>query len=179
MFFEGGGVTFTGGEVTTQFDSVKELLFGLHKLGIHTCIETNGLSPRLPELFPALDLLIMDIKHFDPNIHKTVTGASNLITMQNITTACNTSQELALRIPLIGGFNASPNDAFGFANLLKDLGVRDGVTIELLPYHEYGKDKYRSLRIEYTMTETAYVSPAQLACFAEILTNAGFKIVRT
>ena len=59
MFFDGGGVTLTGGEVTLQLDEVRQLLHGLHGQGVNTCIETNGISPRLPELFPELDLLIM------------------------------------------------------------------------------------------------------------------------
>ena len=59
MFFEGGGVTLTGGEVGLQLDRVKQLLIQLKKEQINTCIETNGTSPRLPELFPFLDYLIM------------------------------------------------------------------------------------------------------------------------
>ena len=60
MFYDGGGVTFTGGEATMQFDALKELLIRLTKAGVHTVIETNGANPRLPELFPYIDQLIMD-----------------------------------------------------------------------------------------------------------------------
>ena len=179
MFFDGGGVTLTGGEVTMQFDAVKALLAMLHAEGIHTCIETNGICKRLPELFPVLDLLIMDIKHYDPHIHQQITGLSNQITIENITNALSANQQLALRIPLIGGFNASESDAMAFATLFQKLGVVRNATVELLPYHEYGKDKYRSLGLEYTMTESAKISTEQLARYRRILEDIGITIIHT
>ncbi len=177
MFFDGGGVTLTGGEVTMQFDVVKELLTRLRQEGIHTCIETNGICARLPELFPVLDLLIMDIKHHDPEKHKAVTGASNSLTLQNIQKTLDAGQELALRIPLIGGFNASPEDAKAFASLL---GALEGnFTLELLAYHEYGKDKYKSLGLQYTMGPEAKIPPGQLAQYTDILKAAGLSVIKT
>lgn len=179
MFFSGGGVTLTGGEITVQFDEVKEFLTQLKHEGIHTCIETNGINKRLPEMFPVLDLLIMDIKHHDPKKHAAVTGAPNSLTISNITEALHAEQSLALRIPLIGGFNASEEDARGFAALLTDLGVAGKATVELLTYHEYGKDKYASLGMDYTMTETARITSEQLFRFRNILENSGIEIIKT
>lgn len=177
MFYDGGGVTLTGGEVTMQFDAVKELLTRLHSEGIHTCIETNGICKRLPELFPVLDLLIMDIKHPDPEIHRTVTGLSNNLTVQNITAALDFGQTLALRIPLIGGFNA--DDAHKFARLFAQLGIDQRATVELLAYHEYGKDKYKSLGMDYTMTDAAKITQTQLAQYTQILQAAGLLVIKT
>lgn len=179
MFFSGGGITLTGGEVTIQFDQVREFLTQLKNEGVHTCIETNGISQRLPELFPVLDLLIMDIKHYDPQRHGEVTGLPNLFTITNITEALRSDQKLALRIPLIGGFNASEEDARGFSSLFADLGVAGKATVELLPYHEYGKAKYASLGMKYTMTEAARITPGQLSRFREILETSGIKLVKT
>ena len=179
MFFENGGVTLTGGEVTMQFNAVKALLAGLHAEGIHTCIETNGISCRLLELFPVLDLLIMDIKHHDPQTHKAVTHASNEPTLQNIRATVALGQPLALRIPLIGGFNASEGDAHQFGKLLSDLGVPGKATVELLAYHEYGKDKYRSLGMEYTMTDKARVSREVVRRYTDILESYGLTVIKT
>ena len=179
MFFDGGGVTLTGGEVTMQFEEVKELLTKLHEQGVHTCIETNGICKRLPELFPVLDLLIMDIKHYDPAVHQTVTGLPNRFTIENVSAAIRAGQEMALRIPLIGGFNASEEDARGFAELFSQLGVPGKATVELLTYHEYGKDKYASLGVEYTMTADAKVSREQLRGYEQILASAGITLIKT
>lgn len=179
MFFDGGGVTLTGGEVTMQFDAVKEFLSQLHARGIHTCIETNGLHPRLPELFRMIDLLIMDIKHWNTETHRAVTGLPNGITIQNIEKVLAANQPLALRIPLIGGFNASEDDARGFVSLFDRLGVRGKATVELLPYHEYGKDKYKTLGLDYTMNGTAKITKDTLAAFSGILQSAGYPLTHT
>lgn len=179
MFFDGGGVTFTGGEVTMQFDALKELLQLLKQEDIHTCIETNGCHVRLPELFPMVDHLIMDCKHHDSKIHQAVTGASCALTHQNLRLAIEAGKRPAVRIPLIGGFNAAAEDVLHFAALFRDLGLPGNGTLELLPYHEYGKDKYRSLGMEYTMTDSARITPDTLAYFTRILTDAGITCIRT
>ena len=179
MFFDGGGVTLTGGEVTMQLDEVKEFLSGIHNDGIHTCIETNGVSSRLSELFPMLDYLIMDIKHYDSEIHKSITGIGNENTVENIRLALSAKKQLALRIPLIGGFNATREDAKGFCRLFDLLGLNENTTLELLPYHEYGKDKYKRLGLEYKMTDEAFVSKEKIAEIKKIFSDYGIKLIKT
>ena len=66
-----------------------------------------------------------------------------------------------------------------FATLFQKLGVVRNATVELLPYHEYGKDKYRSLGLEYTMTESAKISTEQLARYRRILEDIGITIIHT
>ena len=179
MFFDGGGVTLTGGEVTMQFDAVKAFLSALKAEGVHTCIETNGLHPRLPELFPVLDLLIMDVKHHDPEKHRIATGLPNDAVFRNIAAALNAGQATALRIPLIGGFNSSEEDAVRFAARLTELRVPGRMTVEILPYHEYGKSKYAKLGLPYTMDDTAKVTEEAVRRFALVLADAGIEIIRT
>lgn len=179
MFFDGGGVTLTGGEVMVQLEEVKEFLGKIHRMGIHTCIETNGVSPRLEELLPVLDYLIMDIKHYDPAVHKGVTGMSNDMTLRNIQLALARRKQLALRIPLIGGFNAATEDAYSFCRLFESLGVNEHVTLELLPYHEYGKDKYKKLGMEYRMSEAAFVPAARVEEIKKIFLEHGIKLIQT
>ena len=179
MFFDDGGVTLTGGEATMQFDAVKEFLMGLRQEGIHTALETNGLNPRLPELFPYIDYLIMDYKHHDPETHRRVTGGSNAQTYKNIAAALDAGMNPAIRIPLIGGFNASEADAKQFADQFRALGLPGHGTVELLPYHEYGKEKYAACGLPYTMTSDAKITPEMLRTFTDILTDAGITLIKT
>ncbi len=179
LFFEGGGVTLTGGEVCMQLPGARELLTELHRAGIHTCIETNGICAALPTLFPVLDLLIMDVKHYDPVRHRLFTGASNELTVANVREALRQAQPLALRIPLIGGFNADEADAAGFVRLFSELGVAGRATVELLPYHEYGRQKYETLGMPYTMGENAHVTKEQVQMFTAHLENAGITVIHT
>ena len=171
MFFGGGGVTLTGGEVTEQFSSVEALLSALKAQDIHTCIETNGTHPCLPELAALVDHLIMDIKHPNDANHRAVIGCGNQTILANLDAL--SARQLAVRIPLIGGFNEDAADAF--AQLLRG---RD-ITVEVLRYHEYGKDKYKALGLPYPMTENAYISDEVYRNFTQTLTDAGIRVVRT
>ncbi len=179
MFFDGGGITLTGGEVTMQFDAAGELLKAAHSCAIHTCIETNGTHPRLPELFPYIDHLIMDVKHYDPEKHRETTGVSCENTFRNIEKAAKAGKTLALRIPLIGGFNASTEDARHFSDLFQRMHLKGYATLELLCYHEYGKSKYESLNLPYLMDDTAFISDETLHAFRDILADSGMTLVST
>jgi len=179
MFFDGGGVTLTGGEVTMQFNATKILLTLLKQAQIHTAIETNGLSPRLPELFQVVDYLIIDCKHYNPDRHAAVTGLSCRSAFSNIRAAITAGKTITLRIPLIGGFNASETDAKGFADLFDLLGVQNHADIELLRYHDYGREKYRKLDMNYTITDGAKVSDESFLAMQTFLRIRGFNLVRT
>lgn len=179
MFFDGGGVTLTGGEATVQFEAVFTFLEALKTMGVNTCMETNGACGRLDDLLPLLDWLIIDVKHYDPQRLRAVTGANHDQVKRNIRVALAKAQPLALRIPLIGGFNASREDAQGFVRLLDEFGVNEQATLELLPYHEYGKSKYARMGLPYTMGAEAKISPQTLRTITEVFRDAGYKLIRT
>ena len=165
LFIAGGGVTFTGGEPTCQFRPLQKTMAGLHEMGIHTCLESNASHPDLPSLFPLIDLMILDCKHHDSTLHKNWMGLGNEPVLANIKTAVRANVNLLVRIPLIGGVNASEQDAAAFAALFKMLG---DFPVELLRYHEFGKPKWEQNGMAYTMCDAA-VSEAQAKRFEEIL----------
>lgn len=176
MFFDGGGVTFTGGEPTVQFDALKETLILLKENKINTVIETNGTNPKLPELFDFIDYLIMDFKHHNSDKLKEFTGVGNETVIKNIAAACQKNKNPLLRIPLIHGFNSSVEDAENFAEILKD--YKEKLRIEILRYHEYGKDKWKQNNMEYTM-ENAFVGDDEFEIFCNILKSNGFTLIKT
>ena len=59
------------------------------------------------------------------------------------------------------------------------LGINENVTLELLPYHEYGKDKYVKLGMEYKMTKDAFVSKETLCGITEVFLDYGIKLIKT
>lgn len=176
MFFDGGGVTFTGGECTCQFEELKEALTFLKKAGINTCAETNGTSKRLPELFPLLDEIIMDFKHPDSDTLALFTGVGNKEITENIKAAAELGCDLLIRIPLIGGFNTGKENVKKFAEILSP--YRDKITLELLKYHEYGKDKWKKCGKEYTVKD-AFVSESERKEYEGFFMSCGIKTVRT
>ena len=176
LFFDGGGVTFTGGEATLQWDALNTLLTALHEKGIHTALETNGTHPLLPELFDRIDYLILDCKHWDDEAHRRATGCGNAQILSNLRKAAETRDQLLVRIPLIGGFNDSAHDAQMFAETLSVL--RKTHAVETLRYHEYGKDKWRQCGMEYAMRD-AFVSDKTYQQFCAVLRDSGLHLIHT
>jgi pyruvate formate lyase activating enzyme len=174
MFYDGGGVTFTGGEATMQFDALKELLIRLKTAGIHTAIETNGSNPKLPELFPYIDQMIMDCKHWDAVKHKQYTGIPIDVVLSNLKAAADEHGQVDIRIPFIGGVNDSEEDMKQFVALFRTFAT-ESVTFEILKYHEFGKNKWAECGRTYQMDERAHVTVEQIKCFREMMINNGLR----
>lgn len=175
MFFDGGGVTFTGGEATLQFDSLKYILSEIKKKKIHTALETNGSSPKLSELSELIDFLIIDFKHYDSKKHSDVIGVSNENTVKNIKALSD--RQMLIRIPLVNDFNSSENDAEKFADFFKNIN-NENLSVELLRYHEYGKDKWKQCGLDYKLVN-GFVEDEDFGKFRKILIENKIKIVRT
>lgn len=148
MFFDGGGVTFTGGEATSQPDELRKVLSILKQEGINTAIETNGTYRKLNELFGLIDYLIIDFKHPSSIKHKQITGVDNSAVKENIKLAAKSKKDLLVRVPLIGGFNNDNESIKGFLEFFGNL-KNENIKIEILKYHEYGKDKWKKCGLEY------------------------------
>lgn len=178
MFYDGGGVTFTGGEVTVQFEELYQILQELKKVGIHTAIETNGTHPKLPELFTLVDQLIMDCKLCDSQKHRVWTGAPNEHILENIRKAAALHPCLHVRVPLIGGVNDSQVDQDAFLKFFKEI-KGEHVTFEVLAYHEFGKRKWAQCGWDYQMTKEAYVQEGVLKAFRKGIVDLGAQYKRT
>lgn len=172
LFYGGGGVTFTGGECTMQFDELKEVLMRLQEAGINTAIESNAAHPRLEELFPYVDELILDCKHTDDRRHKAVIGAGCGQTLANIRKAAAVHPYVHVRVPLIGGFNDDAESIRGFLTFFEEIGG-DNVSFEVLRYHEYGRKKWAECGLTYTMTAAAKVTPEEVGRFADMIRARG------
>ncbi len=177
LFFDGGGVTLTGGDPFAQFEATAFFLARLKEEGIHTAVETNGCHPRIPELFGLIDFLMIDCKHYDSAKHAEATGAGNETVLANIYRALEERSQLLIRIPLIEGFNAGKPDAEGFAALFEGRNTGN-CQFELLRYHEYGKDKWVQCGLEYTI-KSAEVSDSRYRQFRDTLAEKHFHIVST
>ena len=182
MFFDGGGVTLTGGEITMQFEVVKELLKQLQAEGIHTAIETNGSHPGMQELIPYVDQWIMDVKHYDDEKHKRWVGVSLENTTKTLKEVSKIHEAVLVRVPLIPGFNDSEEDARHFAehfskNIFTE-GRKSKAMLEFLAYHEFGKQKWEQCGMEYKMPNVRLV-PGTVKMFEDIMKEHGITCVRT
>ena len=172
MFFSGGGVTFTGGEATLQHEELLELLKRLKAHDIHTCIETNGTSGKLPELLEYVDYLIMDFKHYDSETLKKFTGTGNENIKSNFRYICSSQRQGHIRIPLINSVNTEHPEKF--AEYFSGYDTKN-VVFEFLKYHEYGKEKWTQ---EYKMKD-GFVSEEKVKEFTAVFREYGLEIIST
>ena len=177
LFYDGGGVTLSGGEATCQFEAVKMFLKALKAQGIHTTVETNGTHPKLEELFPLIDFLILDVKHYEEERHKALTGISHKEVRKNLAKLMKAQKEVLIRIPLIRGFNDAKEDAQNFVSFFKSM-PKLLATFEFLPYHEYGKGKWEKCGLSYEMKE-GYITKETLDDYCRLFKEKDLKVIFT
>lgn len=167
-----GGITLSGGEIFTQFEFAKNILKQAKKLSIHTAIETTAFTTKekFKDLIQYADFIYTDLKHYDSDKHLKVVGSDNKLIIENITYAFKNNKNIILRIPVIPDFNNSLEDARQFSILLKKMKVNN---VQLLPFHQYGENKYRLLNRFYKMAGYPNLHPEDLYEYRNIFLNNG------
>lgn len=170
----GGGVTVTGGEVLAQKKFVIELLKQCQKENIHTACETSAYSNKedFHQLMDHVDLLIMDIKHHDSDKHKKKTFVALEPILENLDQAISQNKNMLLRIPIIPKYNNSLEDAQAFGELLK---AHEVTKVELLPFHQFGKSKYKFLNRTYEFDGVPQLSSNDLTPYAAVIDSFGIE----
>ena len=172
LFFEGGGVTFTGGEATLRREPLSVALKELRKRGISTGLETNGTSPSLVGIAADVDWLAMDFKHVDAARFEARCGTGFAALERNYRELAATRSQLLVRIPLVNGFNADDAEAFAAYFAARPQGA---VGFEFLRYHEYGRGKWST---PYGVTD-GFVSDGQFRSFVTGFARAGLRVVQS
>ena len=179
-FYEqsGGGVTVSGGEVLTQSDIAIEIMKMCKKEGIHTAAETTCYAPheKFKNFVEYLDLLLCDVKHWDNEKAKKIMGVPLDTIKKNIKYAIGLEKlEVICRVPVIPKFNYTVNDAKKICELLLELGA---TKVELLPYHNYGENKYKLLNIpyEYEDVEQLHKDDKGFVEYKKVFENYGFNV---
>ena len=154
----GGGVTVSGGDPLMQSDFVAELFKVCKEEKIHTCCESTFHADwkEIEKILPVTDLLISDIKHMAPDVHKEYTGADNRRILENLKQLACENREMILRIPVILGVNDDDGNIEKTADfIVNELGnsVR---TLQLLSFMRLGIEKYQSLGMPYGMEDIRF-----------------------
>jgi pyruvate formate lyase activating enzyme len=140
------------------------------RAGLSTAIETSGHTrwKVFERLLPHLDLVLVDLKHMDPEVHREWTGVDNEVILSNLRHMAEIKAPVSVRIPLIPGFNA---DAESLAAIARFVAGQPGLSkqISLLPYHAFGKSKYASLGRPYAMEGQETLTPERVRELTRIL----------
>lgn len=150
IFFEGSGVTISGGEPTMQPEFLFELLEGLN--GIHTVVETCGHTEDkvFAKLINSCTEVYLDIKHMNSAVHKKLTGVGNERIQRNLDQLASSGRKFIVRVPLIPGLNDEEENLSDLARRLK--GVKGLRVVEFLPFNPFTGAKYAMAEMKYMLT---------------------------
>ena len=162
FFGKKGGVTFSGGEPTSQAKELLPLVKRLHEEGINVCIDTNGgvWNPAVEEVLKEVDLVLLDVKQINPARHESLTGRSNTQTLKTAQWLEDAGKPFWLRYVLVPGISDFEEDIRTLGEHFKDYRMIQRV--EILPYHTLGIHKYETLGQEYALKDTKTNTQEQL-----------------
>lgn len=158
FYANGGGITVTGGEPLMQIDFMIDLFTLAKEKNIHTCIDSSGIAynpdsavqqEKLARLMELTDLVMLDIKHIDPEKHKDLTQQPNTNILKFAEYLNDKHVDMWIRHVVVPGI--TDDDKYLF-----DLGYFIGQfsnlkALDVLPYHTMGEKKYQNLGMEYKL----------------------------
>ena len=154
-----GGITVSGGEPLLQIDFMNELFRLAKENGVGTVLDTAGqpftredpFFSKFTDLMENTDLVMLDLKHIDPEKHRALTGHSN----ENILAFARYLNEIGkpmwIRHVLVPGVTDDNENLHGIRAFLDTLS--NVKKVEVLPYHTLGIYKWESLGIPYTLKD--------------------------
>lgn len=163
-----GGITVTGGEPLMQIDFVTELFKEAKKCNIHTALDTSGVTfhyhsdaenNKFDELLKYTDLVMLDIKHIDDNEHKKLTGHSNKNILEFAKYLSEKNIPVWIRHVVVPGITFDEKYLTELGKFLKTLG--NVQALDVLPYHNMARGKYKDLGIEYPLGDTPPLTKEQ------------------
>ncbi|MBU3202440.1 [formate-C-acetyltransferase]-activating enzyme [Clostridium estertheticum] len=171
-----GGVTLSGGEVLSQSAFAIELLKQLKSLGINTAIETSGQgsTQNLIELATYLDLILFDLKIMNKEKAKLILGSDINLIKNNIKTLVEMHKKVIPRVPLIPGYTTDDENTKEIIAFVKSLNLTE---IHLLPFHQYGSNKYKLLNLDYKLNNIDIPTPESIEKLANEMRNSGLNVV--
>ena len=170
VFYSKGGITVTGGEPLMQTDFLIELFEKAKKEGIHTCIDTSGVTyneknteytAKLDRLLSLTDLVMLDIKHIDDEGHRRLTGRKNENILAFARYVSEKNIPLWIRHVVVAGYTDSKEEHSRLGAFLATLPRVDA--LDVLPYHTMGASKYDELGISYPLAGVPALSLADAA----------------
>ncbi|QQQ80177.1 pyruvate formate lyase-activating protein [Saccharothrix sp. 6-C] len=151
----GGGVTISGGEPLLQPEFTAELLHAVKAMGLHTALDTSGfLGDRATDrLLADTDLVLLDIKSWDPATYRHVTGGEIAPTLRFARRLSDLGKSMWIRFVLVPGQTDAPDNVEGIASFVATLPSVERV--DVLPFHKMGAPKYEAIGLPFLLADTS------------------------
>lgn len=158
-FGKQGGITLSGGEPLNQPDFAADILRRCKDNGIHTAIDTSGCCSRtaLENVVPWLDLVLLDIKHTNPESFTALTGGRLADTMRTLTILSEYNIPVWVRQVIVPGWNDTEDDATRLGYMLR--AFPNVKKLAFLPYHRMADNKWRQLGVTTPLLDTDPPAP--------------------
>ena len=168
-FIKNGGVTFSGGEPCVQAEFFVELGKTLKEKGLHIALDTCGAvyDQSVRELLGVVDLVLLDVKMTSEEDYKKYTGGSLDGTLRFLSELDKMGKEVWIRHVVVPNINDTEDDIKVLKELLKPYSCI--TKIELLPYKDLCREKYKMLGIEFPLENTPPMSAARIAELSQLL----------
>lgn len=146
-FYRQGGITATGGEPLLQLPFLTELFSAAKAQGIHTCLDTSGIVYRpdrqeeFGALFAVTDLVLLDIKHADPQGHRQLTGQDQSPVLAFARALERAKVPMIVRHVVVPGLTDSPQELTALGRLIAPFRNLKG--LEVLPYTPWARPSMR------------------------------------
>jgi pyruvate formate lyase activating enzyme len=177
MRLTGGGVTISGGEPLVQAPFVMRVLRGCKARGLHTALDTNGFfGDRLSdEELELADLVILDIKSWEPATHRRVTGVEVEPVLAFARRLAALERPAWVRFVLVPGLTDDPANIAGLAGFVA--GLSNVQRVEVLPFHQMGRAKWERLGLAYPLEATPSAPDEACLRAVEIFRASGVNAV--
>lgn len=173
LFYQKGGLTFSGGDPLAQGEFVYQCVQLLKENKVHVTIDTALYCDQqwLEKLIPSVDLWMVSIKAIDAALHQELTGRDNTIILKNIINLNRAKIKMLIRYVLIPGYTDTEQELCSLAEFIRKLPFRP--PLELLPYHTMGIRKWEKMGLEYRLAGVAAASKKDIDKAKEILRENG------
>jgi pyruvate formate lyase activating enzyme len=160
MAVTGGGLTLSGGEPLLQPAFVSRIFRHCAERGIHTALDTSGfLGARASDqLLADTSLVLLDVKSGLPEVYRETTGRELQPTLDFGRRLARTGTAMWIRFVLVPGLTDAVENVeavAAYAASLQELGSGGAVErVEVLPFHQLGRDKWHELGEPYPLENT-------------------------
>ncbi len=164
-----GGVTFSGGEPLLQGQFITEAMKALKKEGINSAIDASGtyVDEYTEEAVKTCDLVLLDIKHPDPERFKIVTGKDQETLFRLIDIINRHGRHVWIRNVVVPDINDTEEDIEALNEFISQVEHIDKV--ELLGYHTMAVQKYGKLGITYRLKGVPPMDAEKLARLKKLI----------
>jgi pyruvate formate lyase activating enzyme len=168
-----GGFTLSGGEPLMQHRFAVKLLTAAHGMKIHTALDTNGFfGDRLSDAdLDAIDLVLLDIKGWDPDRYRRLTAQEIGPTLQFARRLAALRRPIWLRFVLVPGLSDDPDDIAKIAGFAA--GLDNVERVDVLPFHQMGRYKWEKLGMDYALHDTKPPSAEAVERACAVFRSAG------